>query len=332
MVDMFENLDDFLESKIGLLGALRYYCYLLPIIYSKIIPFALMLAVIYELGTFGKNNEISGMQAAGISKFRISSPLICVSLILCFGILLMDELVVPKLQLKFHDFKEVKIEGQFQNRLQGTLQDINFFNQKENHILRIETLQNKGQDLKNIQVHELDSLGNIERVIRADSAKWIDHKWWFFDGTIEYYGKKGVAKTTESYSKKEMPYTESPEHLILEKRLSDQMNYRQLKKSLKKNYGKNLPPAKIVELYSKLATPFTSFIFCLLVIPFGIRVTKGGIMQAVIKGVSLSLLFYGCISLCSVLGKSGTINPFIAAWMPHILFGVIGGELILKKI
>lgn len=330
VVDMFENMDSFIQSKIGIMGCLKYYGYFIPIIYSKMMPFALMLSIIFELGTLGKNNEISGMRAAGISRIRISTPLIFTSLFICFCILILDQMIVPKLQIRYDAFVEEKIEKTDENFFRN-LENINYFNEKENHILRIDKLLNKGHYIQGVQAHELDNEGNIERIIRADSGQWIDNHWWFFNGTIDYHNKKGVAGKIDFFTKKEMPYTETPQHLILEKRLISQMNYFEMKKSMLKQYGKNPPANKKVDLLSKLASPFTSFVFCLLVIPFGIRVTKGGMLNALLKSVSLCLLFYALTAIFNIIGKQGFIPPMLAVWCAHVIFILIGSLFLAQK-
>ena len=89
--------------------------------------------------------------------------------------------------------------------------------------------------------------------------------------------------------------------------------------------------ALTVDLLMKVSIPATCFVFALVGIPFSLRGIRSGRTWGVLFTVILIFTFYVFASIFRSLGHGGIIPPFIAAWLPNILFAGIGLSLLIKK-
>ena len=64
-------------------------------------------------------------------------------------------------------------------------------------------------------------------------------------------------------------------------------------------------------------------------LPFGIQRGRDTRALGVIVTVILAFVFYMMLSIFRSLGRGGIMEPWLAAWMPNIIFGSMGLFLFL---
>jgi len=85
-----------------------------------------------------------------------------------------------------------------------------------------------------------------------------------------------------------------------------------------------------IELHQRLALPLACIMLALVGIPLGASSRKGGKSGAFVITVALAFLYYmGLMSLVR-LADQGALNPALAAWLPNIIFGIVGLILIAR--
>ncbi|MBI1884365.1 MAG: LptF/LptG family permease [Chlamydiae bacterium] len=330
IADLFEHMDEFLKSHVPWLDILRYYLFMLPNIYIEICPFSLVLALIYLLGNFTRHHEIIGMRAAGISSKRIAVPFLLLGWVLSALFFYLNEEVIPQTRLQSEIFKKIFSEKETDENSQR-YEDLTYGNALENYALFIHKLDPKTNIAQDVQVHYLNPDGTMNKLIRAQTGRWLDNEWWFFNGTIVRYSETGdITHDPEVFYKRKTRIYESPLDLIREEKASEQMNYSELKNSLSKKYGGRIPASQRVELYEKLATPWICFILVLVVVPIGLTITRGGALPVLGKTILLTLTYYGLQFTLSALGKQGYLPPLLASWLANGIFGGLGMILMMR--
>jgi lipopolysaccharide export system permease protein len=80
-----------------------------------------------------------------------------------------------------------------------------------------------------------------------------------------------------------------------------------------------------IAYYNKLSYPFMCLIFSLISPIFSIKFAKqGGFIGVVISMVVIMLYFNAWVISTQIIGKDPNINPAVAAWLPNIIFMIIG--------
>jgi lipopolysaccharide export system permease protein len=79
-----------------------------------------------------------------------------------------------------------------------------------------------------------------------------------------------------------------------------------------------------VDFYMKYSIPFSGLIFVLLGVPLGLRVKRGSKATGIILSIVLVLLYYLLLSTTRSMGRGDMLIPFLAAWLPNIVFSILG--------
>ncbi|GAI79510.1 unnamed protein product, partial [marine sediment metagenome] len=85
-----------------------------------------------------------------------------------------------------------------------------------------------------------------------------------------------------------------------------------------------------VDLYMKYSVPFSGLIFVLLGVPLGLRVKRGSKATGIIISIVLVFIYYISVSTIRSFGRGGIIFPVLAAWLPNIIFAILGTILIFR--
>ena len=93
--------------------------------------------------------------------------------------------------------------------------------------------------------------------------------------------------------------------------------------------GMNVNEVK-VELSLKLALPVTCLIIALFGAPLATSTQRGGTALGIGVSLGTTILFLMLIQLTKAVGQGGVIPPYLAAWLPSILFGTVGAILLAK--
>ena len=94
--NMYDSLPDLLDTDASLKQILYYYSLALPTYLPAILPIALLVSLLFALGTLHRNNEIIAMRASGASLMHISRSLWVAGLLLSFLLLYLTSSVIPK--------------------------------------------------------------------------------------------------------------------------------------------------------------------------------------------------------------------------------------------
>lgn len=79
----------------------------------------------------------------------------------------------------------------------------------------------------------------------------------------------------------------------------------------------------IIERDKRIAFPFSTFILTMIGVTVSTRKIRGGIGVQIGTGLALSFSYILFMQFSSQFAISGTLSPFLAAWIPNIIFAVI---------
>jgi lipopolysaccharide export system permease protein len=85
-----------------------------------------------------------------------------------------------------------------------------------------------------------------------------------------------------------------------------------------------------LEYHSRLALPFSCFVFTLLAMPLGIQNRRSGKASGFSLSIAVILFYYVALSAFETLGERGLLAPPLACWAPNLLFLALAGYLFKK--
>ena len=107
IVTLFELLQDITSRNISIGIVLAYFAYLLPQIFYWVVPLANLLAILINLGTLTKTNEVLAVKAGAVSLYRLSLPLILMGALLSGAVYVMQDYVLPWTNKKQDEYRDV---------------------------------------------------------------------------------------------------------------------------------------------------------------------------------------------------------------------------------
>ena len=97
---------------VSLLIAAKLFLYLIPYLFSFILPISTLAAVLLSVGRLSSDNELIAIRASGIHLLRLLTPLLIVSLILSLFCVILNNQIIP---VSHHKTREVLVEMGNQN-------------------------------------------------------------------------------------------------------------------------------------------------------------------------------------------------------------------------
>jgi len=106
----------------------------------------------------------------------------------------------------------------------------------------------------------------------------------------------------------------------------EEMNYWELNDRIEEERLKGSVKAKIydVERHKRLAAPFATIILTLIGVTLSSRKMRGGIGMHLGLGIGLTFTYILFMQVSMVFATFGNLSPFFAAWIPNLVFAVVG--------
>ena len=327
MYDLTCNFEDYIKMQVSVVSLIQYYYLSFPSILVHMMPIAVLLAVLYTIGIFTRYNEFNAMRFSGISYMRIIMPFFVFGFLIVLFLFFLNEKIVPHYQRKLAVIWQNQED---QESLQNT--EIAFYNRKDmrDWIAHVSPEQHV---FTGVHIRQFDTDGKIIQKIFAETARWLDKSWWFFNGRIFNFDEQNSLQgKVMEFKKIHMPYKENPDDFFQNQENMDYMNYRQLKGHIK-IYPPNSKAykAKLVDLYFRIAFPCISLVAIFFGVPIGLLLSKGGMLYGLGVSFGICLIFYVITTISLIIGKEGILPPLIAAWCANGIF-TAAGIMLLRKI
>lgn len=327
VVDLIEHLDRFLDSKAPVSRTIVYYAYYVPYIVILTLPVNMLLSSLFSLGSMSKYNELVAAMSSGVSLFRIILPLLVLAFFISIVAGLLGETLVPEANRSRIDIYEHEIRNLPRQPL-GIVTKVSVQDHDERQV---------SIDQYNIRTQRATKVNIVWREDNRIVERW-DARNMTWDTTRTAWLMKNVTKrrfegNSEKISRQDTVWLTqtrvSPESLVDLDRKPEEMTYFELKSFIDKINDLGTNPRKwLVDLYSKVAYPFASFIIVLFGAPMASQKRRSGYTVGFALALMISFAYFGFIQSGKALGYSGTLDPILAAWIANIIFG-IGGLLVM---
>jgi LPS export ABC transporter permease LptF/LPS export ABC transporter permease LptG len=328
LVTLFELLPDIVKNRVDTSIVVSYFVYLLPQILYYVIPLTVLLAILINLGTLTKSNEILAVKAGAVSLYRMSMPLLFMGLSLSAAIYFLQDFVLP-----YANQRQDEYRNQIKGRAAQTYRDperkwmagsgdriyhYNYFDSNQNLFAGISIYEFKPNTFE------------LNQWVFAARASWQGSDWLLEDGWVRRIDMKGTVEY-KPFARLELAQLDGPEYFKKEVRTAAQMTYPELKRYVTdlKQSGFDVS-VLMVDLYRKLSFPLVSFIMAIIGIPFSFATGKKGAFYGIGLCLALGIFYWAAFELFDKLGGINRLSPFIAAWFPNLIFGFGGIWMMLR--
>ena len=318
------------DNHAPLWAAVEYFLWTLPSVITLVIPMAMLLGVLLALQRLSGESEITAMKAGGISLGRIVAPLLAVSIVASLLSLVLQEGIVP-----LANDRAAYIRDQVIKHIDVTNQSPTVVSPLPGggrQLTAATAFEGSTQSLLNVTLIQYNRAGDPEQIVFSKRAHYEVPTWTFDDATVYRFEGGTVYASVEPRLRVDIG--EKPSQLL--QRLGNPQEMSRAQIALAVKYAQ-LSPAQfgsyIAEYHSKLARPFACFVFALIAVPFGLRAPRGGGGGTSVGfGLAVAIVFVYYV-IATVFLSIGGIAPqlaFVSAWMPNMLFTIIG-LLLLRR-
>jgi LPS export ABC transporter permease LptG/LPS export ABC transporter permease LptF len=332
----FDLVGDILRNHIALATVGAYLVNLAPSMLYQITPLAVLIAVLVTFGVLNRNSEIVAMKATGVSLYRLVVPVVAISAILAISLFLFDDYYLPQANRR-QEALRATIKGRPPQTFLHPEQKWLFGQQHPGEAGRIFYYQFFDPDkneFANLSVFEFNpATFEISRRIFATRAYWDeDDNCWKLQNGWER-AMKG-AETTDYREFKTTAFAEiheDPSYFKKENLQSQEMNFTQLDKYIGDLRQSGFDTMRLrVALWHKLAYPLVAMVMAVLAIPFALSMGRRGSLTAIAVAIGVALAYWVVDGAFSAMGNVNYLPAALAAWSSDVLFGLVGGYLLLR--
>ncbi len=323
VVDLFNQLDKFLDHKTPGTIIAQYYLSYIPQIVELITPIAIMLAGLFSIGRLSTTHEITAMRAGGLSTAQFLLPILCVGMALSAAQVYFNGWVVP-----IASRNKVEIERRYLGNDEGrnVLTDLFF---RENPTLNI-SISRYDIDARQGNGVTIEEFTNVDRP--RVSAHWnVSGIEW--DTVKQSWIGKGITRRRflgdtvqiDNAAQMSIPFTTHHDEIMRLQESIDEMTFPELERHIQtlKKGGKQTRVLEI-DLAGQWAFPFVNTIVIMLTVPFAMIRRRGGVAVNISLAMIVSISYIAFSKIGQAIGAQSGAPIWLVGWSSNIIFGCLG--------
>lgn len=321
IIDMMENLDDFIDQDVATSIIFYYYGVFTPEIMRLMLPVAVLFAALFTAGKMSNQNEITAIKASGISFYRFMLPLVLTSFLISLASVYFGGYLVP-----MANKKKVSIERNYLKKDLVTIGSNIFFQDSKNRIVHVAYFDELRREAirSGIQEFRPDSLTMLTRRVDSERMRYdsLSGNWIAYNGT----------ERTFTQNDQDVVFFDSlvitgmlfkPGDLESKQQKPAEMNLSELETRIDDLRRQGYDPRVIqIEYYSRYAFAFTSVIVVLFGLPLSANKRKSGLALQFGVNILITFIYLIMMEILRAFGKNGALDPLLTAWLANAVFAI----------
>lgn len=323
--DLSEKLDDFLDKDAPLNKIIfDYYLNFIPYFAVLFSPLFTFVSVIYFTSRMAYSTEIIAILSSGVSFNRLLRPYFYSAFALMVFAFALNNFVIPHANARklafediyYHSEPKVYREKDIHKQIQPGI------------FIYMESFDNHDNEGRNFTIEKFKN-GMLESKLLADKIMWdsVKNKW----SLINYYNREFTGESQKITQGRYMDTTIAldPEEFRRRDNAVEAMNLGELNHFIKdqKMQGTENIDAYLIEKHRRFSFPFSAFILTLIGVSVSSKKVKGGIGMQLGIGLLISFSYIVFMQFSSQFAIGGSLSPFIAVWIPNVVFAIVAAFL-----
>jgi lipopolysaccharide export system permease protein len=319
VIDMMENLDDFIDQSVPTKIIFNYYLVFAPEIIRLITPVSVLFAALFVAGKSSSLSELTAIKASGVSMFRFMVPFLVTSFIISMLSIYFAGYVVP-----MANKIKVNIEMTYLKRGVNYAGANLFFQDTKSRIVNIAFFDNASDQAIRVSLQEFQPNDPTKMVSRIDAARMtydtLRRVWKASNGVKRIFVDNG--ENTKYFDTLTLNYLQfTPKELDTKQRKIEEMNFAELRKFIKtQEQAGNDPTDTLIEYYSRYSFSMASFIIVFFGLPISANKRRGGIAVHVGINILVTFIYLVFMKISEAFGKNDAMNPILTAWLANLIF------------
>lgn len=318
-IDLFDRLDDFLESDVGFRDIAVYFVCRAPFILAQIFPAVFLLTLVTQLGLMARGRELLALEACAVSFGALARSVLVYALVLCGAQFALSEFLgVQGYKTADRIWNEEVRNRQMRNR---RLHDIWF--REENRVVHMSSVVPAQGNGTGLEIFVLDpALGTISEIVRAESFSAENGEWTL--GSIERTVPAEFSVVREEEMRLRIT-TPLRSFLVIDPKASlESLPLWQLGGEIRRlrDSGSNIERL-LTAWHMKLA--YAGSVLIMGLVAMALVSVSASLYLTVPLSLIITFCYHGMFVLCASAGEKGLAPPFAAAWAANVFFAALAG-------
>jgi lipopolysaccharide export system permease protein len=324
LVDVLERLQWFARHQANAADVLRFYGARSPLLLSRVLPMALLLATALVVSLFSVHREITAMRACGVSVARALLPILLIAAVFIPAAFWLNEEIVPKTNAHADQLKDQEIKNKGP---EADLKQQMIWYQDNTHLYQATQLNPKLGEAQGLSIYELGENGLPISRTDARTARHIGNGVWELVNPVRIgISDQGL---TPLPAANRAQLGEAPSTTLDTMHL----NARQLGNAIREAEatGYNATPYR-VDFHTKLAAPLACFLLPTVALFFAITGPPfPGPAVTILISSGLGVGYILLTGVSTSLGYGGVLPPLLAGWGPALMLATFAVILAMRN-
>jgi lipopolysaccharide export system permease protein len=328
VIDVTEKMDKFARNNLPFSVILGYYGDFIPWIAGLLTPITIFISIVFVTARLAAHSEIIAILSGGVSFRRFLVPYFIASTIIAGISFVLNGWIIPRSNRDRVAF-ELKY---FENKT--------FYDKRNVHMqvapnvyMFLQNFNNQSNTGYLFTLEKFDQNRLVEK-LSADNITWdtVASKWKLRNWTLKevdqiFSDSAALDKKTRTGQWMDTVLSVTPKDFENESRQYDGMTIGELQRHIAKMKFRGMTGVENyqTELYIRFSAPFTAFVLVFMGVIVSSRKARGGTGFQIALGFFLSFVFILFFILSRTFAEAGSLSPWLAAWIPNIIFGMISG-------
>ena len=322
IIDVSEKINRMIEYKIPFSIIVIYYCNFTIYFANLLFPIFLFLSIIWFTSKLANNTEIIAILSSGISFTRFMRPYLIGATIVSVLAFLIGIFLLPKASEGFNNFRYTYLNPGGIDKMR---ENSDVFRQvSKDEYIYVGSFNQASKMAFNFSMEKFDK-DQLKYKINASRIMWNEKQ---KNYTLYDYTKRTVGELSdkiEMAEKKDTVFSFDLEDLTPMVYVAETLSILELNHFIDKEIKKGNANISVylVVLYKKYSLPVSAFILTIIALAVSSMKRRGGMGINLAIGIAIAFAFVFFDKIFGALAEKSTINPFIAVWLPNVLFGIL---------
>lgn len=364
---MLQIMDLLIRNDVSFIVIAKLFIYNLAWMVALVVPMSVLVSSLMAFGRLGASGEITAMKAAGISMYRVVSPIFLLGVVLTIIMIWFNNDILPEANQRARSLHMAislgkpmltlkNRDGQFINDLPDITIRVNKINYENSEMNGVTVFRKEKNEYNTIIIAEK---GRFETYPKGDRLALI-----LYNGEVHrtnYEQKRYIIDTFREFKqliKVNFGY-DTTQEATKNDRTKTAAELREENESLKRRIAQfekeiskvpSIVPGRegqiqtfrfsiendkkeifknLIEIHKKNSIPFAAIVFVMIGSSLGILVRRSGASI----GIGMSIGFFTLYYLFLIGGESAgdrmLVEPWLAMWLPNFIFGILGIALMI---
>jgi len=322
IIDVSEKINRMIEYKIPFSVIVIYYCNFTIYFANLLFPIFLFLSIIWFTSKLANNTEIIAILSSGISFTRFMRPYLIGATIVSVLAFLMGIFLLPNASEGFNNFRYTYLNP---GGVEKMRENSDVFRQvSKDEYIYVGSFNQASKMAFNFSMEKFDK-DQLKYKINASRIMWNEKQ---KNYTLYDYTKRTVGELSdkiEMAERKDTVFSFDLEDLTPMVYVAETLSILELNHFIDKEIKKGNANISVylVVLYKKYSLPVSAFILTIIALAVSSMKRRGGMGINLAIGIAIAFAFVFFDKIFGALAEKSTINPFIAVWLPNVLFGIL---------